>query len=95
MGAPMMTRPLTLADEARPTPQATIDALMYALRGGLAAFDDPSNLDRLRRCYPHAMRQVATRLQDWKGKRVAWLPVWPDDDIETLVKLWAAVRGKA
>ena len=34
----------------RPIPETTIEALAYALRCGLACFDDAGNRDRLRRC---------------------------------------------
>ena len=69
----------------RGTPPTTIEALMFALRRGMACFDDPGNLDRLRRCDTDAIEEIAKRLPRFG---------WDDDDIEKLIKLWDVVRGK-
>jgi hypothetical protein len=47
----------------RPTPQATIEAIMYCVRArGLAALKEPANLERLSRCDAAAIAQLDRRL---------------------------------
>jgi hypothetical protein len=83
---------LTLATETRPTPQATIEALMFGLRRGLSCLEDPGNRDRLRRCDAAAVEQFVPRLRSWRC--VAWLPAYADDDIVTLLKVWRALKER-
>ncbi len=85
---------MSLATETRPTPQTTIEALLFGLRRGLSCLDDPSNCDRLARCDAAAVEQIALRLRAWKAKRVAWLPAYSDHEIATLLKLWRALRER-
>jgi hypothetical protein len=70
--------------EGAPTAPSTVEALMYGLRRGLSCLGDPGNLDRLRRCDPDAMTEIAKRLLDLK---------WSEDDVVKLVEAWRAVGG--
>jgi hypothetical protein len=46
-----------------PTPQATIEAIMYCVReGGLGALKEPANLGRLVRCDQAAKEQIDRRI---------------------------------
>jgi hypothetical protein len=48
----------------RPTPQTTIDAVMYSVRErGLAALDEPATRERLGRCDAAARRQINQRIE--------------------------------
>jgi hypothetical protein len=76
----------------RPTPQATIEALMFGLRRGLSCLGDKAHRGRLARCDAAAVEQIALRLRSWRCKRVAWLPPYADDDIATLLKVWSALK---
>jgi hypothetical protein len=47
----------------RPTPQTTIEAIMYAVRTeGLAALNQPDILERLRRCDARARAEINSRI---------------------------------
>jgi hypothetical protein len=47
----------------RPTPQATIDAVMWTVRArGLKALGEPANQERLERCDVAARRQINQRI---------------------------------
>jgi hypothetical protein len=50
--------------EARlPTPQVTIEAVMYAVRSrGLAALKEPATVERLSRCDVAAMAEIERRI---------------------------------
>jgi hypothetical protein len=78
----------------RPTPEATIEAMLFGLRRGLSCLNDPGNLDRLQRCDAAAIEQIAIRLRARNAKNVAWLPPYTDDDIATLLKVWRAIRER-
>ena len=78
----------------RPTPQATIEALMFGLRRGLSCLGDKAHRGRLARCDAAAVEQIALRLRSWRCKRVAWLPPYADDDIATLLKVWRALKER-
>jgi hypothetical protein len=48
----------------RPTPQVTVEAIMYAVRQrGVAALKEPANIERLSRCDAAALAQIDTRLK--------------------------------
>jgi hypothetical protein len=52
----------------RPTPQATIEAILYCVRArGPAALKEPANIERLRRCDAAALAQIDARLAKLKG----------------------------
>lgn len=46
-----------------PTPQVTVEAIMYSVRErGLAALDEPDNIERLSRCDDAAQEQIKRRI---------------------------------
>jgi hypothetical protein len=50
--------------ERRPTPQATIEAVLYSVRErGVAALSDPENVERLARCDQAAKDQINRRIE--------------------------------
>jgi hypothetical protein len=60
-----ITSPTTF-DRGRPTPQATIEAIMHSVRErGLGALREPATIDRLSRCDADAR----ARLDRWIEKR--------------------------
>jgi hypothetical protein len=47
----------------RPTPQATIEAIMYCIRTrGPGALKEPANIERLRRCDKAALAEIDARM---------------------------------
>ena len=51
-----------------PTPQSTIEAVMYSIRErGLAALQEPNNKERLARCDAAAREQIKNRIVCEKG----------------------------
>jgi hypothetical protein len=48
------------------TPQSTVEALAYQLRGGVDALRDPSALRRLSELGETQMREIADRLTKWR-----------------------------
>jgi hypothetical protein len=47
----------------RPTPQTTIEAVMYSVRDrGLAALKEPASIERLSRCDAAAHAQINARI---------------------------------
>jgi hypothetical protein len=94
--------PPSIEPPARPdshsrTPEATIDALLYALRRGLPCLNDQNNVTRLRACDEEAIRRVAASLTTWPGVTPDgevrdWLPAWSQPDIAKLLELWKAIR---
>jgi hypothetical protein len=54
---------------ARPTPQTTIEALIYCVRErGLAALKEPANLERLSRCDEAALAEIDRRIEFGGGQ---------------------------
>jgi hypothetical protein len=48
----------------RPTPKATVDALVYCVRQrGLVALEEPANVDRLSRCDADSRQQLNSRIE--------------------------------
>jgi len=48
----------------RPTPQATIDAVMYCVRTrGIEALREPANIERLQTCDVAARQQINLRIR--------------------------------
>jgi hypothetical protein len=47
----------------RPTPQTTVEAIVYSVRErGVAALDEPMNVEQLSRCDEAAMAQINQRI---------------------------------
>lgn len=56
-----------LFNSQRPTPQTTIEAIMYCVRtGGAKALHEPANIERLSRCDDAALAQIDARLTKLK-----------------------------
>jgi hypothetical protein len=56
----------------RPTPQTTVEAIMYCVRErGLAALKEPANQERLSRCDAAARQQINERIERLKNAGVA------------------------
>lgn len=52
-----------LLDSKRPTPQVTIEAILYCVREcGLGALKEPANVERLLRCDEAAKAQINARI---------------------------------
>jgi len=67
--------------------QSVVDALMYALRGGISAFDKPDNLRRLGKLDDAQLRDVAAQLL----KRTV-APSWAVDEVGVLIALRKTLR---
>jgi hypothetical protein len=51
----------------RPTPDATVDAIMYCIRErGMAALKEPANVERLSRCDDEARATIKKRIAKLK-----------------------------
>jgi hypothetical protein len=66
---------------------------MFALRRGLSCLGDPGNRDRLRRCNAAAMREIAARLLNLKGRSARSTTDWPKEEVAKLIEAWRAVGG--
>jgi hypothetical protein len=56
-----------LFNRQRPTPQATIEAVMYSVRErGLGALKEPANLERLSHCDATALAHIDQRISRYK-----------------------------
>jgi hypothetical protein len=54
-----------------PTPQSTIEAVMYSIRErGLAALKEPANEERLSRCDEPAKKQIDERIKKMREKGI-------------------------
>jgi hypothetical protein len=54
----------------RPTPQATIEAILYCVRQrGPQALSEPANVERLRRCDASALAEIDSRIATFKDRR--------------------------
>jgi hypothetical protein len=48
----------------QPTPQVTVEAIMHCVRErGLAALEEPENIERLLRCDPAALAEINKRVE--------------------------------
>ena len=70
------------------TPQSTIDAVMYSLRGGTAVLARDDVRHRLAAIDESRLREMIVLLQKRDG-RIA--PRWSDDDIGKLLETWTRV----
>jgi hypothetical protein len=80
----------SLNDRRRfPTPQVTVEALMFSLRSrGTAALTEPDWRRRLSGLCEAQLLEVAVRLQKLKPEIA---PAWTEEQIKTLVKTKAAL----
>jgi len=77
------------------TPSATVEALMYALRGGLQCLTDPAHRDRLRRCDAAAMKEIAARLMNLNSRTAGRDPDWTTESVTKLIAAWRALGRQA
>jgi hypothetical protein len=89
---PPPRRPNGVSDDPPPTPQSTIDALLYGLRRGLSCLEDSAEVDRLTRCDERAIRTIAAELVTRKTKDKPWLPAWSEEDISKLIDVWRVTK---
>jgi len=69
-------------------PQATVEALVFSLRDGIAALGRPATLHRLSDLSDAQLREIAVRVQKFKPEMAQ---PWASKDIEVLI----AVRSRA
>src|SRR5262249_33502261 len=70
----------------RPTPEATVDALVYSLRRGIAELTKPdlSELDK------GQLKAICRRLQNFKPEIA---PPWSLEDVAALIAKWRELHG--
>jgi hypothetical protein len=73
-------------------PEATVEALMFSLRRGVGALNDPKtdNQRRLSELSEQQLREVCERLQNFKPNIA---PAWPSEDVQKLVHIWRRIRA--
>jgi hypothetical protein len=76
----------------RRAPEPTIEALMFSLRRGAGALNDPKtdNQRRLSELSEQQLREVCERLQNFKPNIA---PAWPSEDVQKLVHIWRRIRA--
>ena len=72
------------------TPQSTVDAVMYSLRGGTAVLLRDEVRRRLAVISESQLLKMIDALQKRDGKIA---PRWLDEEVEQLMKTWAACHG--
>jgi hypothetical protein len=74
----------------RPTPEATVDALVHSLRRGIAELTKPDTLRRLSELDKTQIGDVCEHCMRFQP-HIA--PAWSRDEIVTLIEVWARLRG--
>jgi hypothetical protein len=69
----------------RPTPEATVDALVYSLRRGVAELSKPETLRRLSALDKEQLKNVCRRAQAFKPEIAA---AWSADAVDALISAW-------
>ena len=72
------------------TPQSTIDAVMYSLRGGTAVLSRDDVQRRLAVIDETQLLKMIDLLQKRDGKIA---PRWSDEQVEQLMQTWTACHG--
>jgi hypothetical protein len=84
----------TVAD----TPQPLIEALIFQLRSGLRALDDPSAQRRLLECDETALQEICGRVQKLNPKIFDEIGcsarAWTPDEVKQLVQIRATMIAK-
>jgi hypothetical protein len=75
---------------ARPTPEATVDALLYSLRRGIAELTKPDTLRRLSELDKGQLKAICRRLQNFKPEIA---PPWSPEDVAALIAKWRKLHG--
>ena len=73
-------------------PQATVEALMFSLRSGVAALSTPDTQRRLSELDLEQVREVCGRVQNFK-QHIA--PPWTEADVGLLIELAIELRKAA
>jgi hypothetical protein len=72
-------------------PQATVEALVYGLREGIAALPEhPNRQRRLSELSRGQLSEVCERIQKFKP-HIA--PAWTPDEVQALVTIWGQTHG--
>jgi hypothetical protein len=75
--------------QRRPTPQVTVQALMYELRKGVGALKDASACRRLSELSREQLVAVGDRLMKFKPNiAIAWKP----EEVEALFLFWSNLK---
>jgi hypothetical protein len=74
----------------RPTPQATIEALVYSLRRGPAKLSKPDTLRRMSELDKAQLKAICRRLQNFNPE---FAPPWPPEDVAALIAKWRELHG--
>jgi hypothetical protein len=74
----------------RPTPEATIEALVYSLRRGAAELSKPDKLRRLSELDKAQLKAICRRLQNFNPEIA---PPWPPEDVAALIAKWRELHG--
>jgi len=74
----------------RPTPEATVDALVYSLRRGIAELTKPDTLRRLSELDKGQLKAICRRLQNFK---LEIAPPWSLEDVAALIAKWRELHG--
>ena len=72
---------------ARPTPEATVDALLYSLRRGITK---PDTLRRLSELDKGQLKAICCHLQNFKPEIA---PPWSPEDVAALIAKWRELHG--
>jgi hypothetical protein len=72
------------------TPEATVDALVYSLRRGIAELTKPNTLRRLSELDKGQLKAICRRLQDFKPEIA---PPWSLEDVAALIANWRELHG--
>jgi hypothetical protein len=74
----------------RPTPEATVDALVYSLRRDIAELTKPDTLRRLSELDKGQLKAICRRLQNFK---LEIAPPWSLEDVAALIATWRELHG--
>jgi hypothetical protein len=74
----------------RPTPEVTVDALVYSLRRGTAELTKPDTLRRLSELDKGQLKAICRRLQNFKPEIA---PPWSPEDVAALIAKWRELHG--
>jgi hypothetical protein len=70
---------------------ATVEALMFSLRSGVAALGQLNTQSRLAELSDEQVRRVAVRVQKFKLEIAA---TWKPEDVEILITVWSKLRAE-
>jgi hypothetical protein len=73
-----------------PTPEATVDALVYSLRRGIAELTKPDTLRRLSELDKGQLKAICRRLQNFKPEIAS---PWSLEDVAALIAKWRELHG--